>query len=80
MNTQTLTGEAYQELCAMHAVNFDRVMEDHYGGDLETMRLDFDFLGPFAFARNLKLLVNNSGEETALKFMTLYNNLNPGTY
>jgi hypothetical protein len=63
-----------------HALLFDKVLEDTYSGDLEAMRTDFDALGPFAFARNYKLLVNNSGEETAVKFMSLYNELNPGTY
>lgn len=33
----------------------------------------FDMFGPYEFARQHKLLVNNSGEEFACQFMAFYN-------
>jgi hypothetical protein len=34
----------------------------------------FDRQGPYVFARDWGLLVNNSGEEFAVQFMSFYNN------
>jgi hypothetical protein len=40
----------------------------------------FDRLGPYEYAKRFGLLVNNSGEEFAIQFMSAYNELRPGTY
>lgn len=47
---------------------------------IEHMRHEFDHEGPFYFARKHGLLVNGSGEELAVQFMTVYNARKPGTY
>lgn len=47
---------------------------------LEHMRREFDREGPYWFARKHGLLVNESGEELAVQFMTVYNAIHPGTY
>ena len=47
---------------------------------LEFMRREYDHLGPYWFAHKHGLLVNESGEELAVQFMTVYNAVHPGTY
>lgn len=47
---------------------------------IEAMRLEYDHLSPFWYAKKYGLLVNNSGEELAVQFMTVYNYSHPGTY
>lgn len=41
---------------------------------------NFDFEGPYGMAKRLNLLVNNSGEDMAIEFMTFVNKIFPGTY
>lgn len=41
---------------------------------------EFERLGPFHYAKVHSLLVNNSGEEFAVQFMSIYNYGHPGTY
>jgi hypothetical protein len=47
---------------------------------LATIRASFDRLGPFCYAKAHNLLVNSSGEEFAIQFMSAYNISHPGTY
>lgn len=47
---------------------------------IEAMRVEYDHLSPYWYARKYGLLVNNSGEEFAVQFMTVYNYGHPGTY
>ena len=47
---------------------------------IEHMRAEYDREGPYLFARKHGLLVNESGEELAIQFMTVYNAVHPGTY
>lgn len=47
---------------------------------LAAMRLEYDRLGPFEYASKHNLLINNSGEEFAVQFMSVYNYSHPGTY
>lgn len=72
MDTQTTLAE--------HADKYDQVIEATFKGDLETVHDHFHILGPYQFSAMHGLLVNGSGEETAIRFMTAYNQLHPGTY
>lgn len=47
---------------------------------LEQIRREFDMHGPYALAKWNNMLVNGSGEELAIQFMTVYNSAHPGTY
>lgn len=48
---------------------------------IASMKRQFDALGPYQFAANNGLLVNGSGEEFAIQFMSFYNEqVAPGTY
>lgn len=47
---------------------------------IESLKRQFDAFGPYQFALNNGLLVNGSGEEFAVQFMSFYNELHPGTY
>lgn len=51
---------------AEHArVTTDEIIRD--------MRTKFDIVGPYQFAKDADLLVNGSGEEFAVQFMSFYN-------
>lgn len=47
---------------------------------LREIRAEFDRLGPFHFATNKRLLVNESGATFACQFMAAFNHITPGTY
>lgn len=47
---------------------------------LEDIRTSFDAFGPYQYAKAHGFLVNNSGEEFAIQFMSAYNDIRPGTY
>jgi hypothetical protein len=63
-----------------HPEKFQKVLRETFNDDLVDMHAYFERLGPYLFSKANGLLVNNSGEETAIKFMTMYNALHPGTY
>lgn len=42
-------------------------------GIIESMRLNFDVLGPYNTADKYDMLVNNSAEEFAMQWMAFYN-------
>lgn len=58
-----------------------------FNGDqvIDEMHIDlaihfFDFEGPYGMAKRLGLLVNNSGEDMAIEFMTFVNKIFPNRY
>jgi hypothetical protein len=40
----------------------------------------FEHVGPYCYAKHNGLLVNDSGEEFAIQFMSVYNSIYSGTY
>jgi hypothetical protein len=40
---------------------------------IRDMRTKFDIVGPYQFAKDAGVLINNSGEEFAIQFMSFYN-------
>jgi hypothetical protein len=48
---------------------------------LDDIRAQFDWLGPYHFAKTYGVLdASKSGEDFAIKFMTAYNKFIPNTY
>lgn len=47
---------------------------------LEMLAREFNLKGPFACAKAHGVLVNDSAEEFAIQFMTVYNSIYPGTF
>lgn len=47
---------------------------------LRNIREVFDRLGPYEYAKRFGLLRDGSGEEFAVQFMSVFNQLVPGTY
>lgn len=47
---------------------------------LKQIHHQFERLGPYDYAKSNGLLVNKSGEEFAVQFMSMYNRLHPNTY
>lgn len=47
---------------------------------IASIKREYDQIGPYWFAKKHNLLVNESGEEFAIEWMTCYNSIVPGTY
>lgn len=47
---------------------------------LSSLERKFNHFGPFHYCKANGLLVDNSGEEFAIQFMTYVNSMYPGTY
>ena len=52
-----------------HAIGVTHTSDDVIAG----IKRHFDLFGPYEFARQHNLLVNNSGEEFACQFMAFFN-------